>query len=539
MKRFSYLFLLFVVVFFQRGHAQLSASDSAYFLNVFTNQRYVNDDIMPGNWYHFPPMTTMYQHYLTLDTNFKFKMADLDSIHYLTVDTLQYDTMVNNSMAQYPNNYPQANQMVYLPFQFLHKTSNAYAFLFPDTLQPRCRYAFMLVPGTGTNESYSIVNGWGYHNQLCQMVANCRTYGDVYTFIKPNEESRAIFWNGKKLNEYIVSYLITQNTRYGINYLIEMIAWIKYLKANYDKVFLFGLSEGGYSSLLCTMYIQPDAALISGGYSIQFDSNAIEKPILKTRFDDLLDTFHQAKVRDVISSSNTQYLFTYGEGDPVETMDPEHDYHYTQTYFSGLSNTSFFYDFNDHTFPPCANIDTFIERILLPPLAHFVVTDSSLTDSLVTRVSFCRSGSYSFDVYRDTTMVQHLTGVHDSALLYLSDSGRYTIRNIVDTSLLAGSCKDTIYCTKQFALADFVGEVKLLGINCTNPFRDQLYIQWPLEFDRINLKVFNQVGQLLSQRQSKTPTETIETSSWPAGIYFLHYQSTSDFGILKLVKKME
>lgn len=539
MKRFSYLFLLFVVVFFQRSLAQLSASDSAFFLNVFTNQRYVNDDIMPGNWYHFPPMTTMYQHYLTLDTNFKFKMADLDSIAYLQVDTLQYDTMVNNSMAQYPNNYPQANQMVYLPFQFLNKSSNAYAFLFPDTLHPRCRYAFMLVPGTGTNESYSIVNGWGYHNQLCQMVSNCRTYGDVYTFIKPNEESRAVFWNGKKLNEYIVSYLITQNTRYGINYLIEMIAWIKYLKANYDKVFLFGLSEGGYSSLLCTMYIQPDAALISGGYSIKFDSNAIEKPILKTRFDDLLDTFHQAKVRDVISSSNTQYLFTYGEGDPVETMDPEHDYHYTQTYFSGLNNTSFFYDFNDHTFPPCANIDTFIERILLPPLAHFITIDTSLTDSLVTRVSFCRSGSYSFDLYRDTTMVQHLTGVYDSALLYLSDSGRYTIRNIVDTSMLAGSCKDTIYCTKQFMLTDFIGEVKLQGIIYTNPFRDQLYIQWPLEFDRTNLNVFNQVGQLLYQRESSTHTETIETSSWPAGIYFLHYQSTSNFGTIKLVKKVE
>ncbi|HPI54886.1 MAG TPA: hypothetical protein PLU10_09345, partial [Chitinophagaceae bacterium] len=139
MKRFRYVCILLICLVYQQGLAQLSASDSAFFLNVFTNQRYVNDDIMPGNWYHFPPMATMYQHYLTLDTNFKFKMADLDSINYLTVDTLQYDTMVNNSMAQYPNNYPQANQMVYLPFQFLYKTSNAYAFLFPDTLQPRCR----------------------------------------------------------------------------------------------------------------------------------------------------------------------------------------------------------------------------------------------------------------------------------------------------------------------------------------------------------------------------------------------------------------
>ncbi|HPI55611.1 MAG TPA: T9SS type A sorting domain-containing protein, partial [Chitinophagaceae bacterium] len=403
---------------------------------------------------------------------------------------------------------------------------------------PRCRYAFMLVPGTGTNESYSIVNGWGYHNQLCQMVANCRTYGDVYTFMKPNEESRAIFWNGKKLNEYIVSYLITQNTRYGINYLIEMIAWIKYLKANYDKVFLFGLSEGGYSSLLCTMYIQPDAALISGGYSIKFDSNAIEKPILKTRFDDLLDTFHQAKVRDVISQSSTQYLFTYGEGDPVETMDPEHDYHYTQTYFSGLNNTSFFYDFNDHTFPPCANIDTFIDRILLPPLAHFVVTDSSLTDTLITKVSFCRTGIYSFDLYRDTNFVQHFSAVMDSTILYLSDSGSYTLRNIVDTSALAGTCRDTIYCTKQFvATPDQVHSFFVLGTTVTNPFHNRLILTLNTNVNEtMQIQVFNLIGEMKYTINCDQSTLNIDTQDWPAGMYILRIRQGENQQQLKLLK---
>jgi hypothetical protein len=73
---------------------------------------------MPGNWYHFPPMGSVQQHLVTIDTQFVFARQDLDSISGLTVaDTIHYDTLVNNSMALYPNNYPQQNQMVLLPLQ--------------------------------------------------------------------------------------------------------------------------------------------------------------------------------------------------------------------------------------------------------------------------------------------------------------------------------------------------------------------------------------------------------------------------------------
>lgn len=510
----------------QQSHAQLSAADSAYFLGVFTNPLYIDTNVNPGNWFNYGPITTMYNHYLILDTNFKFTTADLDSIDYLTIDdSLHQDISINNSFAQFPNLLSQQNPIVYLPYTFKQKHSKAHAILYPDTTNPHCRYAFLLVPGTGTNASYDIVRGLGYHNQLCQMKDNCRNFGDVYTFVKPNEEHRAVYWNGLKLNEYIVNYLITQNTRYGTNYLIEMIAMVKYLKSKYDKVFLFGLSEGGYSATLCTMYIEPDAALISGGYSINFDSCIVEKDILKTRFDYLLDTFDRVKVKNRISQSTTQYLFTYGENDPVLTMDPEHDYHYTQTYFNGLSNCSFFYNFNDHTFPPCADIDTFIQRIISPPFAHYFIKDTTLADTMMTQVQFCRAGYYSFDLYRNNSFVQSFTQVIDSLLIPLSDSGWYYITNVKDSNQVVGICKDTLYCNKQYspnALQDLASNLnKQIELQVKSPFSTQLDVAWVSFKGLHKTLVYDLVGRIYYEDTSNENILQINTAAWPRGVYIL------------------
>jgi|694.fasta_scaffold18156_5 hypothetical protein len=520
MKQIQYFILSILTFVCFSGSAQLSATDSIFFQSIFTHQRYVDDNIMPGNWYHFPPMGSVQQHLLTIDTQFVFARQDLDSISGLTVaDTIHYDTLVNNSMALYPNNYPQQNQMVLLPYNFKNHSALAYGFLFPDTLQPSCRYAFLMVPGTGENMSYAIVNGWGYHNTLCQMVANCRKFGDVYTFIKPNEESRAIQWNGHKLNEYIVNYLITQNRRYGINYLIEMIAWVKYLKKNYDKVFLFGLSEGGYASLLCTLFEQPDAALISGGYSILFDSTYAEKDILRTRFDSLVDYYDRAYVKNKIQNSSTHYLFTYGDNDPVLTMDPEHDFHFTQNYFNGAGQCSFFYDFQDHTFPPCTTIDTFVQRITSSPLAKFYVTDTILNDSLKASVAFCRPGNYSFELFLNNQWVLNFSNITDTLQLHLVDSGMYSIRNVMDSSQWKGQCHDSIWFNKMpVVIPNHLNETIEYKVQFNNPFQQELMLDLPFPAE---VMVMDLYGKPIWHQTLGKGLRKIPTAEWPGSIYFL------------------
>ncbi len=543
MKRIT-LLLIFLTVSSSGLKAQLNAADSSYFLGVFTSPKYIDDSVYSGNWYQYNAITSMYEHYLILDTNFKYKTPDLDSINYLTIDdSLHYDTMRNNAFNTYPALLNQTDPIVYVPYTFMNKHSRTYSIRYKDSNQHNCRYAFLLVPGTGINASYDIVKGIGYHNQLCLMKNNLINYGDVYTFIKPNEESRAVHWNGLKLNnEYVVSYLITQNTRYGINYLIEMIAMIKYLKANYDKVFLFGLSEGGYSALLCTMYIEPDAAMISGGYSIDFDTCTVEKEILKTRFDYLLDTFDRVKVKNRISSSNTNYLFTWGDGDPVLTMDPEHDFHYTQNYFSGLNNCSYFYNFNDHTFPPCADIDTFVQRIINIPLAHFFVTDSSLADTLLTRARFCTNGLYQFDLYKDTSLIQAYSLITDSVNISLTDSGKYYITHITDSNNIAGRCSDTVFCTKQ-AIASGIKAVDIgdnIKVQYNNPFSEQIHISILSNIpNSISVSIYNNMGiQVYKNLNIVKNKISIPAGYWPPGIYYMNINTGQNnlYRTIKLLK---
>ena len=536
-----FLSLLLSLLFHTKLKAQLSASDSAYFQNIFTNNLYMDTTLYSGNWYQYNPITTMYEHYLILDTNFKFKTQDLDSISYLTIDdSLHYDTPRNTSFNQYPTLMNQTDPIVFVPYTFLNKHSRAYAIRHRDTLNTSCRNAFLIIPGTGVNASKDIVNGVGYHNQLCLMKNNCMNYGDVYTFMKPNEESRAVYWNNKKLNEYIVNYLITQNTRYGINYVIEMIAMVKYLKANYDKVFLFGLSEGGYSALLTTMFIEPDAAMISGGYSIHFDTCTIEKDILKTRFDYLLDTFDKVKVKDKVTNSTTQYLFTWGDGDPVLTMDPEHDFHYTQNYFGPLPNCNYFYDFLDHTFPPCYNIDTFVQRILDIPYAHYTITDSSLVDTMFTKVQFCRAGSYSFDLFKDGVLHQTYTQITDSLIIPLTDTGFYSIHNIVDSNAQQGKCIDSIYCTKYpISIVTAIPSIQDATLLYSNPFHDFFRIQTnkPSE-EKFQMYITDMMGVVKYASPKPFARFELPTSTWATGCYLLYieFQNNKQRQFIKLIK---
>jgi hypothetical protein len=521
--------------------SQFSAADSAAMLGWYDHPIYIDTSVTPGNWLHNPEPSSFYNHYLMLDTSFKFNTLDLDNIQSLTLtDSLQYDTAINNSFNVNPALLNQQNPMVYLPFTLNNKTGKAYTIYYPDTTSNYCKNAFLIVPGSGRNQAYDIVRGVGYHNTLCSMKNNCLNFGDVFTLVKPNEESRAYHWGNNKLNSWIFWYLSSANTYYGTNYLIEIIAMIQYLKSKYDKVFLFGLSEGGYASLLSTFYIQPDVALISGGYSVNFDTCTDEKDYLRLRFDTLVDYYDRIQVKNKILNSSCQYMFTWGDGDPVLTMDPDHDFHYTENYFNGLSNCSYFYDFLDHTFPPCINIDTFIQRNLSVPKAHYFITDTSIIDTMKTQVRFCNSGQFQFDLFRNNSFYQAYTSVTDSINIPLSDSGWYSIRNVIDTNLIAGECVDSIYCNKYpVSFPVEVSNTSTLhnSIKYNNPFQHKLLIDLSAIANPVSIQVKSIYGiQVFCKNSSKSAMFTIDTEQWSTGNYILQISDSKNFTTFKLLK---
>ncbi|MBK7690642.1 MAG: T9SS type A sorting domain-containing protein [Bacteroidetes bacterium] len=243
-------------------------------------------------------------------------------------------------------------------------------------------------------------------------------------------------------------------TNYGTNYLIETIALVKALKSKYSKVIILGISEGGYTALLNLLNTEPDGAIISGGYSINFDTYTPSQFILSARFRSTPQYYDRDSVKSKISQLQTNTLFTWGESDDVTLMDPEHDFHYTENFLNNYSNCSYFYDFNYHTFPPCGTLDSFITRIKGKPKAFIIpIENTCRSDSMQIKVGICGQAPFQFDIYKDNVLLSTVNTANDTSILSLFTEGTYEIKNVDDASSYGGINSTAYTFTKDPAVA--------------------------------------------------------------------------------------
>lgn len=524
----------FIILFFgfliaaQYTKAQISAADSMWLEQIFNHPKYVNSTSYPGNWYTNDSIESLAGFYSLLDSNFKYQLADFDKIDSMQVsDTLVFDTLRNNTYNLYSFVFQQNNPLVNIDFTLNGKNSKAYSFLFPHDSTTQSESAYVVFTGGGNNETSYLVQGIGYHNMLCYVTNNLRLSGDVYAYMKPNEDARAIYWNDGKLNNaYVLSYLDSVKHQFGLNYLVEMIATIKYLKTKYCKVVVLGLSEGGYAALLASMITPADGVVVSGGYSTGFDTAWASYSILQQRFDSLVFRYNRDTIKSKIAANNTKYLFTWGDGDGVNLMQGEHDSSYTQIFLNDTIHCSYYYNFSNHTFPDCQAIDQFTGRVLDIPVVNFYVTDTTNPDSLYTIVRNCGTGNYNFDLYRNDTFYQSYTNVNTDTVILLVDSGMYYLRNIVNVNGDSALCYDTIVLDKISAPPapdginnSFADELK---IQYNNPVNEQLQIKVATNKNHLySYKLYDLFGVEQMKMQSNEKRVNINMYSLPTGIYFI------------------
>lgn len=363
--------ILFLILFSQSVFCQ-SKNDSLFLSTVFQTPSYVSYIQSPGNWFIEPFVKTRKELFNRLDTMFRFVPSDyfgsynkmyignlspLDSINA----TLNYYYYINKNYA-----YKQFNPCFKLPFILNCKPSNAYCIFTPQVADfAKNELAFLIITGSGTNNGGQMVRGEGYQNIYGYLRDSLAQYGDVYIAIRPLIDFRSLVWNGQELNsEFPIPGQITnwlnsshyghEGTPYGINSLIESIALGKYLKLKYDKVIITGLSYGGAYTDLNAFESVPDAALISGGYSILYDQTNANNDFEIASFGSLWYSKERDSIKAMISKTQTQFLYSWGKdtGDPVE--ESESINHNTENYFRGLKNVQYFYNYNKHTFPPMA-----------------------------------------------------------------------------------------------------------------------------------------------------------------------------------------
>ncbi len=450
------LTLLILMLAGKYSFAQMSTADSLFMGTIFSSPVYMASWWFPGNWYVHDSISSKTELFAKLNDEFKFSYTDYKgSYKKMKVDSslVPLDSINSSMNAWYALNptyaYQQTNPCFKVNFNLKEISSSAYTTFSPGTASanPNGRTAFLIFPGSGDNATTEMIQGVGYHNLQCQVKDYLQQYGDVYIQIRPLQDIRGFQWNHARLMcEYpdpsqVVNYLASKDKLYGVNVLIESIALTKYLKQAYDRVVILGLSYAGQYCLMNSFETQPDGVLVSGGYTIDVDaiygSNAVQLPHFGSLFYDLLQR-DSAKLK--IQQSNSEFLFSWGAGaDPInETVG-----HVTENYFTGLTNTQYYYNYTSHTFPSCPAYNNLLDSINKKAKPIIKVLSATCNPSIA-NLNIVLKGKkpYTFDLYRNDTLFSSHTCPTDSLFLSVNTMGTYQIRNLIDSLGVEGFMSD-------------------------------------------------------------------------------------------------
>jgi hypothetical protein len=450
------ILLLFIFPF--KINAQITASDSIFLNSIFTESLYNSPSSFPGTWYINDSIASVGDLYNSINSEFKFYDSEFPNCYKnITIaNSMVKDNMVNPTMNYYFTNfgiaYNQIDPIYYLNFSLNSKSTKSYFTYSPKSPNTNDSVAFLLIPGSNNNQTTDVINGVGYHNINCSVKNYLKTIGDTYIYTKPGEDFRALIRKNKKLNtgdyytpgapSFLYNYLNSNNKPYGINYLIECIALIKYLNTKYKKVILLGCSQGGYATLLTSMNSTIDASIISSGYSINFDNSPDDIYSLQQIFGNLTTNFSDTNVKNGLKKNNAEFLFSWPDLDSY-WYQLEHDSQPTQIYLTGLTNCNYYYNYSYHSFPQCANLDTFINRVLLKPKPFVKIIDSLCnSDSVICAIKFTGIPPFSFDLYKDSVFFNSYSTNTKSLNISIFQNGIYQIKNLDDAGSQPGFKSD-------------------------------------------------------------------------------------------------
>ena len=213
-----------------------------------------------------------------------------------------------------PNGAPS---VVRLTFNYLGKRHEAFAY---GSLPSRCggnSLATLIIPGSGINQSLAIFrdNKNNYQRGIRRVIEKLN--GDSYVLIKPNEDYRA--WHngqGKKLNEsYIYNWHLNRLGSYSVSYLVESLAFTKWMKSCSTRTILVGLSQGGAAVLLNAVQSSPTVAVIASGHSLlsEFINDADQNQLTGVPgYSELMDS---SILRRCIAKTSTKWFFSWGRGE--------------------------------------------------------------------------------------------------------------------------------------------------------------------------------------------------------------------------------
>ncbi len=215
--------------------------------------------------------------------------------------------------------------------------------------------AALLIPGSGTNQSSAIVQGVpdNYHGPIFAELAERH---DTLVLVKPNEDVMAIHNGAFKLHpDFYLNALLNRGESLSARYLVDAMAWLKWMKKEYHQTHLFGLSQGGTAALYVALQAEPTAVTVAAGFS-SLNAKVLWSGQGQIVIPGLDMVYSMDRISDLIAGSSTHYCFALGEQD-WGTFKMDVAQQSTASFFEGVSNVRVVHHPKGHCFPDFSNLE--------------------------------------------------------------------------------------------------------------------------------------------------------------------------------------
>ena len=364
-----------------------------------------------------------------------YNLSQLDSAYQRFVFTSNECYGSYSGISTSGNISPCAGNAFQLNFSLNNKNSSTYFYKVDTGMK---NTAIFVIPGTGNNQSSQIlsnvpVNYHNYYNSIYfGLPESCLKHGDMYMYIKPNEDIRAIRNGNFKLSEpNLYPVLTNRGTSYTSNLFIECFAIVKYLKTKYRKVIIYGLSQGGTTSMITAVETDPDASLVCSGYSTTWDTAFYASGPSGLIQDSIFNVYSSDNIKDSMTQNMGYYFYSWGSADVLSLLQ-EYPFHRSQNKWGNHCNIQYHYGIYNHAIPFVA-ADTFLSRCIRRPKMEITQLPGQCTaDSIKIRLKLFGSPPFQMQMFRDSVFVQNMTFNDTVADLTLFQSGTYQFFNITD-----------------------------------------------------------------------------------------------------------
>lgn len=177
------------------------------------------------------------------------------------------------------------------------------------------RRGSMVIPGSGDNQASAIYTGdpENYHSGILDALSDSPP-DYRYIFIKQNHDFLA--WHngqGKKIaGDYIYTWHLNRGGSYSASYLLDALAFSKWMHGCFQETAILGLSQGGAATLLVSFQAKPTYGVVASGHSILFRMTLPAAANQIVGVPSYHELFREEVLIPKIKKSPTLWMFTWG-----------------------------------------------------------------------------------------------------------------------------------------------------------------------------------------------------------------------------------